>query len=609
MYTQLFLIGVIVLAIGYFIYVGATRFREGVTSNGGTCPSGYERVGDMGADIMGAGIAAPNKYRYLGTIEECANQCTKWNGDSSTCDGHSNCGNETNINCKSFSWSPLGGDKNHPEQPVCSLYKRDTPNQRWEGKDGEYTQWMCKPSASTCKTCKPEDCDKPECKTACICNCDGGTCNNGSCVCPSGQIFDSTTGKCVTSQASCSNLTTAECGPGWIASGSGKCSGEICQPSTDCQKCGSCQAGYYAGADGICTEYTCTCDNGTIASPCTTNTEECKNCHKNYHLSGNKCVPNKCICPNGTPAQTCENDNETKCSACQSPTLHLEDNKCVENPYCQTLGSCGTGRQWKPSYQSIQCTHTPCKNETCCDPIPQTTCTGFKCPPNQSNTGRVGPCNSTNCTDGECCVPNPKPTCFGFGWKSDQCPEGYYPRSDLQSSTCEDYTCHPSDCCIEKGSCANFQCDDGFSRKSGGTCQSDQCQKGECCQPNQQCASFQCPTGYITKTHLPPSCINGTCTTGECCSPQPPAPPTPPPREEETNVFFPGATFITFENDGGSEDPSERSSTYEESSRYSEYDSWTSPLEAINFQTNNMFSEIPAQKGIGSFNTVDYNQS
>ena len=78
----------------------------------------------MNADIDGCGLESCGA-RYQDnypTIDDCFDGCL------------------ATIDCESFTWAPLDGDKNHPGTTVCTLYNTAEPEQLWGPE-----QIMCKP--------------------------------------------------------------------------------------------------------------------------------------------------------------------------------------------------------------------------------------------------------------------------------------------------------------------------------------------------------------------------------------------------------------------------------------------------------------------------------
>eukprot|EP01083_Nonionella_stella_P275720 936610_1 len=100
------------------LYIRAGAFLDGLQFNWKgplECPAGSKQIGVLNSDIAGCGIEGCDK-RYQDnyeTIEDCLAGC------------------RSISNCKSFSWAPLNGDKNHPGKTVCTLYDSKEPNQQW----------------------------------------------------------------------------------------------------------------------------------------------------------------------------------------------------------------------------------------------------------------------------------------------------------------------------------------------------------------------------------------------------------------------------------------------------------------------------------------------
>jgi hypothetical protein len=77
------------------------------------CPLGSTQIGGVNADIGGCGLE-PCEARYgYNSIAECSAHCTE------------------TPNCQSFSWAPLGGDRNHVNEKACTIYSSSNPNQVW----------------------------------------------------------------------------------------------------------------------------------------------------------------------------------------------------------------------------------------------------------------------------------------------------------------------------------------------------------------------------------------------------------------------------------------------------------------------------------------------
>eukprot|EP01083_Nonionella_stella_P275719 936608_1 len=100
------------------LYIRAGAFLDGLQFNWKgplECPAGSKQIGVLNSDIAGCGIEGCDK-RYQDnyeTIEDCLAGC------------------RSISNCKSFSWAPLNGDKNHPGKTVCTLYDSNKANQIW----------------------------------------------------------------------------------------------------------------------------------------------------------------------------------------------------------------------------------------------------------------------------------------------------------------------------------------------------------------------------------------------------------------------------------------------------------------------------------------------
>jgi hypothetical protein len=86
-----------------------------------SCPDGSEQVGALNADVGGCGLTGCNARYKVETIEAC----------NTVCKAHSK--------CKTFTWAPFNGDKNHMDVKVCTLYQGTSPTGSWGPK-----QIMCK---------------------------------------------------------------------------------------------------------------------------------------------------------------------------------------------------------------------------------------------------------------------------------------------------------------------------------------------------------------------------------------------------------------------------------------------------------------------------------
>lgn len=89
------------------------------------CPSGWEQLGLVGADIGGCGLQDCSERYGLTSEAQCAERC------------------DSNSQCVSFSYAPMNGDRNHPGVTACTIYSSSEPNQVWTGTQGIATQVMC----------------------------------------------------------------------------------------------------------------------------------------------------------------------------------------------------------------------------------------------------------------------------------------------------------------------------------------------------------------------------------------------------------------------------------------------------------------------------------
>jgi hypothetical protein len=112
------------------IHADGAHHQELSTTGGLSCPSGYKQEGGLGADKGGCGLESCGA-RY-------GDQAKNENACRDHCEAHSE--------CKSFSYAPENGDKNHQGKRVCTIYKSTDFNQMWYGKKNgqlEYMQIAC----------------------------------------------------------------------------------------------------------------------------------------------------------------------------------------------------------------------------------------------------------------------------------------------------------------------------------------------------------------------------------------------------------------------------------------------------------------------------------
>lgn len=89
--------------------------REGLTIPELHCPRGWVQVGaGFGGDIKGCGLEGCDGRYTVPTADACSLKCL-WSG----------------LGCKSFTWAPMGGDRDHPDQNVCTIYGTDVADQMW----------------------------------------------------------------------------------------------------------------------------------------------------------------------------------------------------------------------------------------------------------------------------------------------------------------------------------------------------------------------------------------------------------------------------------------------------------------------------------------------
>jgi len=264
---------------------------------------------------------------------------------------------------------------------------------------------------------------------------------------------------------------------------------------------------------------------------------------------------------------------------------------CKPNPTCDSIGECPTGRQFKPNYKELTCEGENCKQNECCEPIPQENCLNFTCEENASRVSNYKDvvCVGDACTDKECCIPNPFPTCFGNNVK---CPDNFYPKKDFQEITCADYECKTNECCLANPTCGKFECAEGSYLTSPTIiCEGGKCSQSKCCTPNPKCSTFQCEKGYIQKPNADSTaCSSKQCNNCECCVPMPPSPcppPSPPTSPTDVNVYYPGMTVVAFNEEGKQKGNGSDNNP-------SPYAYWATPQHpnAIS-QTPNMFASPP----------------
>jgi len=90
------------------------------------CPLGSTQVGDFNADVGGCGLTSCGDRYDVESSEACLEKC------------------QLNSQCKSFTWAPVGGDQNHKDSTVCSLYPVDQPTGTWAP-----FQLMCVPEGAS----------------------------------------------------------------------------------------------------------------------------------------------------------------------------------------------------------------------------------------------------------------------------------------------------------------------------------------------------------------------------------------------------------------------------------------------------------------------------
>ena len=145
-----------------------------------------------------------------------------------------------------------------------------------------------------------------------------------------------------------------------------------------------------------------------------------------------------------------------------------------------------------------------------------------------------------------------------------------------------------------------MKCPAGFSSKgSSRVCKGAKCTNKECCHANPQCDTFTCTPGFVQKrTAGMITCTGSTCNNTECCDPIPKKSCCN--GTSNINVHYPGMTVITFD-DRGKEKQNKKNNVNSDIYQYSEYDSWSSPQQSIDYRTSNMFS---AQNSANPFATT-----
>ena len=222
MYTQLFLIGVIILAIGYLTFLGSSSkgFREGAQTQNiyGRSTSPCSGTSSSKAtDCMGVVTCAMAGYAGC-SAGVCTCPCApmgsgilpRFNkGCPSTCDYTTYCGDKYTA-CPACP----------PSTPASCSSLAGVCGDNW--------------TASTSpKNCASKSCTKTDCQTC-------GQCNPG-------YTWDTKTTKCVATVAPCTELTTKKiCGENWnMGAAGGNCSTNTCVVA-DCKTCGTCTTGYYS---------------------------------------------------------------------------------------------------------------------------------------------------------------------------------------------------------------------------------------------------------------------------------------------------------------------------------------------------------------------------
>lgn len=100
------------------------------TSDTTECPLGTTQIGGLGADIIGCGITnCANRYD-LTTINECVLRC------------------KSTQTCIAITWADIGGDHNHPNSTVCSMYDTDQQDNLLLDSNEIFSQLFCSLNAT-----------------------------------------------------------------------------------------------------------------------------------------------------------------------------------------------------------------------------------------------------------------------------------------------------------------------------------------------------------------------------------------------------------------------------------------------------------------------------
>jgi hypothetical protein len=99
------------------------------------CPEGSVQVGAHNADVSGCGLTSCDDRYHMQTIDECEQACSD------------------HPDCKGFNWAPVGGDKNHLSETVCTLYDQAQPSGMW-GPNQIFCKQMSTISFTKAKCCK-----------------------------------------------------------------------------------------------------------------------------------------------------------------------------------------------------------------------------------------------------------------------------------------------------------------------------------------------------------------------------------------------------------------------------------------------------------------------
>jgi hypothetical protein len=301
----------------------------------------------------------------------------------------------------------------------------------------------------------------------------GGSCENGSCVCPPPlRLCGTTPGH------GCTNV------------------------ETDLNNCGFC--GNVCPVGGSCSNGSCVCPTGqtNCNGVCVDLNDNCGTCG-NVCTGGTTCQNGQCVCPNGQPLNTSAN-----CSSC--------GDQCPSGASCIS-GMCRFG---VPAHVSSPATSVQCGNceSACGSATPACMLAAFLACAPSLDVPIIGGALYLACTlaatEGcfaleSTCVNN----CSNIG--SPCCPVGCGPSCCLSNESCSD---------IGEGLC----CSAGTTPCGTMCCQGNEaCMEGQCCPvgstvcPDGTCCDNvcnQCQGGACLPVADGTQCETGSCCNGQCCS-------------------------------------------------------------------------------------------